>query len=310
MAKKTVVAALGHEALGATLPKQKEALKSAVKAIADLVEKDYRVVVTHSNGSQVSMIHTAMTEFSRQHREYTVSPMSVCSAMSQGYIGYDLQNTLRTELIKRGIYKTVSTILTQVTVDPYDDAFDMPEKKIGRYMDAEAAKREEEKNNYVTEVEEGKFRRIVAAPKPIRVIEIDAIKALSDAGQVVIACGGGGIPVIEQGSRLKGASAVIEKDLASAVLAEELGADTLLILTGVDKVCLNFGKENEQPLDSMTVDEAMKYMEEGHFEKATMLPKIEAAVEFVSKCPGREAVISSLDKGAKALTGKEGTHVR
>lgn len=309
MAKKTIVAALGHDALGATLPKQKEALQKAVKAIADLVEKDYRVVVTHSNGSQVSMIHTAMTELARRHEEYTVSPMSVCSAMSQGYIGYDLQNTLRSELLKRGIYKNVCTVLTQVSVDPYDDAFGLPKKQIGRYMNEEDARAEEEKKNYVVKTGEDSYRRVVAAPKPIKIIESDAIKALLDAGQVVIACGGGGIPVIEQGSSLKGASAVIEKDLASAVLAEEINADCLLILTGVEKVCLHYGTGQEKKLDSMTVREAEEYMKEGHFEEATMLPKIEAAVEFCDKNPGRETVISSLDMSLKAVEGKTGTHI-
>lgn len=310
MAKKRVVAALGHEALGATLPKQKEALRKAVTAIADLVERDYQVIITHSNGSQISMIHMAMTELGKQHEEYTVSPMSVCSAMSQGYIGYDLQNTLRTELIRRGIYKSVTTILTQVSVDPYDDAFGSPEKQIGRFMDAQEAKAEEQKNNYVAEVEGKGFRRVVAAPKPINIIEIDAIRTLADAGQVVIACGGGGIPVIEQRGALKGASAVIEKDLASALLARELGADILLFLTGVDRVCLNYGKDNEKPLDSMTLVQARQYIEEEQFEKATMLPKLEAALEFCEHCPGSQTIIASLDKAAKAVDGKAGTVIQ
>lgn len=307
MAKKRIVVALGHDALGKTLPKQKEALQRAVKTIADLIAKDFQVVITHSNGPQVSMIHTAMTELGKQHGKYTVSPMSVCSAMSQGYIGYDIQNTLRTELIKRGIYKTVCTILTQVSVDPYDDAFGTPEKQIGRYMTAEEAKAEKNKNNYVIEVEGKGFRRIVADPKPIRIVEIDAIQTLADAGQVVIACGGGGIPVIEQRGALKGASAVIEKDLASALLAVNLRAEILLILTGVEQVCLNYGKENETPISAMTLSQAKAYIEEGHFEKATMLPKIEAALEFCGKCSGSKTIITSLDLGVKAINGKCGT---
>ncbi|MCI8370824.1 MAG: carbamate kinase [Lachnospiraceae bacterium] len=310
MAKKRVVAVLGHEALGSTLPKQKEALKKAVKTVADLIEKDYQVVITHSNGPQVSMIHTAMTELSRQHGKYTVSPMSVCSAMSQGYIGYDLQNTLRAELLERGIYKNICTVLTQVTVDPYDDAFGMPQKQIGRYMTEEEAKAEEDKNNYVVKVEGRGYRRIVADPRPIRIVEIDAIRTLSDAGQIVIACGGGGIPVIEQRGKLKGASAVIEKDRSSAVLAAELKADTLLILTGVEQVCLNYGTENEIPLAAMTQEEALQYIEQGHFEKSTMLPKIEAALEFCEKCPGSQTIITSLEKGVKAMVGKGGTVIQ
>lgn len=305
--KKTIVVALGHEALGETLPKQKEALKNAVKAIADLVEADYNVVVTHSNGPQVSMIHTAMTELGKKYNEYTVSPMSVCSAMSQGYIGYDLQNTLRSELLERGIYKSVCTVLTQVSVDAYDDAFGKPDKEIGRFMTEEEAKIEEEKNNYVTKVEEKGYRRIVASPKPIDIIEIDAIKVLAAAGQVVIACGGGGIPVIEQGSSLKGASAVIEKDLAAALLAKQLKADELLILTAAEGVSLNYHTDKEKLIDSMTTEQAREYIKEGQFEKNTMLPKVEAACDFCDATTGTKAVIASLSDAKKAATGKCGT---
>ena len=210
--KKKVVIALGHKALGTTFPEQKVAVKNSAKILADLVEEGCQLVISHSNAPQVGMIHTAMNEFGKVHEDYTQAPMSVCSAMSQGYIGYDLQNAIRAELIKRGIFNTVSTILTQVLVDPYDDAFYNPVKVIGRYLTAEEAEEEEKKGNYVVE-EPGKgFRRIVAAPRPKDIIEIDAIKALVNAGQIVIACGGGGIPVLEQGSELKGASAIIEKD--------------------------------------------------------------------------------------------------
>lgn len=307
--KKTIVVALGHEALGETLPKQKEALKNAVKAIADLVEADYNVVVTHSNGPQVSMIHTAMTEFGKKHPEYTVSPMSVCSAMSQGYIGYDLQNTLRSELLERGIYKSVSTILTQVSVDAYDDAFGQPNKEIGRYMTEEEAKAEEEKNNYVVHVEGKGYRRVVASPKPIEVIEIDAIKVLAAAGQVVIACGGGGIPVMEQGSTLKGASAVIEKDLASSLLARQLKADELLILTAAPGVLLNYNTPQEKLIETMSVSQARAYAQSGQFEANTMLPKVEAACEFCESMAGGKAVIASLSEAKKAVEGKSGTTI-
>ena len=193
MKKKKIVIALGHEALGTTLPEQKEATKRTAKAVADFIRDDYQVVITHSNGPQVGMIHTAMNEFCRLYPEYTATPMSVCSAMSQGYIGYDLQNAIRAELLNKGIYKTVSTVLTQVVVDPYDEAFYKPGKVIGRVMTEEEAEAEEKKGNHVTAVEGG-FRRIVAAPKPMDIVEIDAIRALSDADQVVVACGGGGIP--------------------------------------------------------------------------------------------------------------------
>ena len=238
MKKKRIVIALGHDALGTTLPEQKKATKEAAKAIADLIQEDCQVVITHSNGPQVGMIHTAMAEFHRLYKEYTATPMSVCSAMSQGYIGYDLQNAIRSELASRGVYRTVSTILTQVTVDPYDDAFYNPTKIIGRVMTEEEAEEEEKKVNHVVKTEEG-YRRIVAAPKPMEIVELDAVNALMDADQVVIAAGGGGIPVLQQGTNLKGASAVIEKDLIAGLLADGVDADMLIILTGVDCVYKN-----------------------------------------------------------------------
>ena len=277
MKKKKIVIALGHDALGTTLPEQHEATKHTAKAVADFIRDDYEVVITHSNGPQVGMIHTAMSEFCRIYPEYTATPTAVCSAMSQGYIGYDLQNAIRTELLGRGIYKTVSTILTQVVVDPYDEAFYHPTKIIGRVMTEAEAEEEEKKGNHVTQVEGG-YRRVVAAPKPVDIVEKDAIKALVDADQVVIACGGGGIPVLAQDNKLQGASAVIEKDLAAGKLADTLDADRLVILTSVDKVCLNYGKEDEKPLDTMTVDEAKKYLAAGEFDEGTMAPKIEAAI--------------------------------
>ena len=309
MKKKKVVVALGHKALGATLPEQKTAVKRAAKAVADLVEADCQVVISHSNAPQVGMIHTAMNEFGRQHPGYTFAPMSVCSAMSQGYIGYDLQNAVREELLDRGISCPVATILTQVVVNPYDDSFYKPVKVIGRVMSREEADAEEEKGNYVTEVEGG-YRRIVSAPKPEDIVEIDAIRALSDAGQVVIACGGGGIPVLRQGNRLKGASAVIEKDLASGRLAELLDADMLLLLTGEKKLYLNYGKEDSQPLDTLTVEQARAYIAEGRFQEGSILPKVVAAVSFVSGKPGRVTVIADLDDARAALEEKAGTVIR
>lgn len=308
MRKKRIVIALGHAALGTTLPEQKEATRRTAKAVADFIQDDYQVVLTHSNGPQVGMIHTAMAEFCRIYPEYTATPMSVCSAMSQGYIGYDLQNAIRTELLNRGIYKTVSTILTQVSVDPYDEAFYHPTKMIGRTMTKEEAEVQEKKGNHVAEVLEG-YRRIVAAPKPMEVIEGDAIRALLDADQIVIACGGGGIPVLVQGNFLKGASAVIEKDTAAGKLAELLDADMLVILTGADRVCLDYGKETERPIDSMTVAEAAEYMEEGQFEAGTMLPKIEAAVSFIGDSMERSALITKLDKTKEGLAGLTGTKI-
>ena len=309
MKKKRIVIALGHEALGSTLPEQQKAAARTAKAVADFIREDYQVVITHSNGPQVGMIHTAMNEFCRIHPEYTATPTSVCSAMSQGYIGYDLQNAIRTELLNRGIYKTVSTVLTQVVVDPYDEAFYHPTKLIGRVMTKEEAEEEEKKGNHVAEVEGG-FRRIVAAPKPMDIVEIDAISALSDADQVVIACGGGGIPVLAQNNRLQGASAVIEKDLAAGKLAELLEADMLVILTGVDKVCLNYGKEDEIKLDTLSLADARKYLAEGQFEAGTMAPKIEAAIDFIGESAIRSALITKLNKDAAEITGGMGTLIK
>ena len=309
MARKRVVVALGHRALGTTLPEQKKAVKKTAAIVADLVEAGADPIITHSNAPQVGMIHTAMNQFGKVHPDYTAVPMSVCSAMSQGYIGYDIQNAVRAELLRRGIYKPVSTILTQVTVDPYDEAFHEPVKVIGRILTEEEAEEEEHKGNYVTEVEGG-YRRIVAAPNPQNVVEIDAIRVLADAGQIVVACGGGGIPVLEQGEELRGASAVIEKDLASGKLAELLDADELMILTSVEKVSLNYKSDTEELLGEVSVEEAKKYMDEDHFEPTTMLPKIEASVSFVEKKPGRRAVITSIDKAKEGFLGKTGTIIK
>ena len=309
MKKKKIVIALGHEALGTTLPEQKEATKRTAKAVADFIRDDYQVVITHSNGPQVGMIHTAMNEFCRLYPEYTATPMSVCSAMSQGYIGYDLQNAIRAELLNKGIYKTVSTVLTQVVVDPYDEAFYKPGKVIGRVMTEEEAEAEEKKGNHVTAVEGG-FRRIVAAPNPVSIVEIDAIKALLDADQVVIACGGGGIPVLEQDHRLKGASAVIEKDLTAGKMAEETDADELIILTSVEKVKINMDRPEEEELGEISVAQAKEYMEEGHFGVYNMLPKFQASVEFIEKREGRQALITSFDKLKEGIKGKTGTIIK
>lgn len=308
--KKRVVVALGHRALGTTLPEQKEAVKHSARTIAGLIEAGYQVAITHSNAPQVGMIHTAMNEFGRAHQDYTAAPMSVCSAMSQGYIGYDLQNGIREELLNRGIYRTVSTVLTQVVVDPYDEAFYTPTKVLGRYMTAEEANEERKKGNYVVE-EPGKgYRRVVSAPNPVSIVEIDAIKALMNADQIVIACGGGGIPVLQQDNHLKGASAVIEKDLAAGRMAEEIDADELIILTSVEKVKINIGRPEEEELGQITAEQAKEYMDAGHFGKYNMLPKFSASVAFIEKREGRGALITSFDKLDAALKGKTGTIIK
>lgn len=308
MSKQKIVVSLGHEALGGrTTLEQLDAVKETAKVLANLVEDEYQLTITHSNGRQVSMIHKAMTELRRVYIDYTPAPMCVCSAMSQGYIGYDIQNALRAELLDRGISKTVSTVLTQVTVDPYDEAFYEPTKVIGRNMSAEDADTEIKKGNYVKE-EPGKgFRRVVAAPKPLDIVEIEAIRALANADQEVIACGGGGIPVIEQKHALKGASAVIEKDAIAGKLAAELKSDMLLILTGVDNVYTGFETEAQKAIIEMNVAQAKAYIAENQFEEGTMLPKIEAAIEYLTANPEGKVIITSLDKASDAVKGKAGT---
>ena len=269
--KKRVVVALGHRALGTTLPEQKEAVKKTSKIIADLIMNGCQVAITHSNAPQVGMIHTAMNEFGKAHQDYTAAPMSVCSAMSQGYIGYDLQNGIREELLNRGIYRTVSTILTQVIVDPYDEAFYTPTKVLGRYMNAEEANEERKKGNYVVE-EPGKgFRRIVSAPNPVSIVEID---------------------------------------LTAGKLAEEVDADELLILTSVEKVKINMGRPQEEELGEITIEQARQYMEEGHFGEYNMLPKFSASVAFIEKREGRRALITSFDTLEDALKGRTGTIIK
>ncbi len=309
MSKKHVVVSLGHDALGHTTLEQHDAVRRTARALADLVEADCQLTITHSNGPQVSMIHKAMTELRRIYIDYTPAPMCVCSAMSQGYVGYDIQNALRSELLSRGISKPVCTILTQVTVDPYDEAFYEPTKVIGRYMSREDAETEIKKGNYVREFPGKGFRRVIAAPRPIDIVELETIRTLAMADQVVIACGGGGIPVIEQKHILKGASAVIEKDAIAGRLAAELQSDQLIILTGVDRVCENYGTGQETPLSVMTVSQALELMEQGHFEPGTMLPKIEAAISYLEANPQGEVLITSMNALKDALRGKNGTKI-
>ena len=297
MSEKITVVALGHRALGTTLPEQKIATKKAAKAVADLVEAGNRVVISHSNGPQVGMIHTAMNEFGKAHPDYTFAPMSVCSAMSQGYIGYDLQTAIRAELISRGIYKPVATILTQVVIDPYDDAFAEPEKIIGRVLTEEEAETEESKGNFVTKLADGTYKRILAAPKPQKIVELETIRTLVDA-------------VMEQGIDLHGASAIIEKDLSSGLLAQELNADTLLILTSVEKVSLNLGQDNEEYLNTISVDDAKKYMADNQFAPGSMLPKFEAGISFIEKGDNRRTIITDIAHAKDGYFEKTGTIIK
>ncbi len=307
MSKQKIVVSLGHDALGYTTNEQLDRVKIAAKALADLVEANYQLTITHSNGPQISMIHKAMSNLHKMYSDYTAAPMSVCNAMSQGYVGYDLQNSLRSELVSRGISKPVSTILTQVSVDPYDEAFYEPSKIIGRYMNADEAELEVNKGNYVVEDESKGFRRVIAAPTPLKIIELETIKVLVNADQAVIACGGGGIPVIEQNHQLKGASAVIEKDSIAGKLAAELQSDMLVILTNVDQVYLNFGKDTQEALSTLTTQDATRYAEAGEFGSGTMLPKIQAALTYLDAVPTGKVLITSMARIKDAIAGNAGT---
>ena len=307
---KRIVIALGGNALGNNLPEQMVAVKHTAKAIVDLIQEGHQVVVAHGNGPQVGMINIAMTTLSREDHSHPIAPMSVCTAMSQGYIGYDLQNSLREELLNRGIQKPVATVLTQVEVDPADPAFQNPSKPIGTFMTEEEAEEMRRRGNCVMEDAGRGWRQVVASPKPLAVVELTTIRALAEADNVVIACGGGGIPVIATDNHhLKGAAAVIDKDLASELLAEHLDADMLIILTAVEKVAVNFNKPDQKWLDTMTPDEARAYMAEGQFAPGSMLPKVEAAVKFAESKPGRTALITLLEKARDGIDGKTGTRI-
>lgn len=303
-----IVIALGGNALGKNLPEQMAAVKHTAKAIVDLIEAGYEVVVSHGNGPQVGMINTAMTTLSREDPSHPMAPMSVCTAMSQGYIGYDLQNSLREEMLNRGIHKGVATILTQVEVDPEDPAFQNPTKPIGTFMTQSEAEEMRRRGNAVMEDAGRGWRRCVASPMPKGIIELDVIRTLVEAGQVVVAAGGGGIPVYPTGrNHLKGAGAVIDKDFASELLAEELNADVLIILTAVEKVAVNFGKPDQTWLDRVTPAEASRYAAEGQFAPGSMLPKVQAAVRFAESRPGRRALITLLEKAGAGIAGETGT---
>ena len=307
MKRKKIVVALGHKALGTTLPEQKAAVKRSAKVIADLVAAGADVVITHSNAPQVGMIHMAMNEFGKMHTDYSAAPMSVCSAMSEGYIGYDLQNAIREELLSRQLDIPVATLITQVEVDANDKAFLNPTKPIGSFFSKEEAEKLSQ-NGYIMKEDAGRgYRRVVASPMPVDIIEKQTVKELMDDCHVVITVGGGGIPVIREGNHLRGASAVIDKDWASAKLAEMIDADLLIILTAVEKVAINFGKPDEQWLDNLSLRDAERFIEEGHFAKGSMLPKVEAAAAFARSGPGRKALITMLSKAKEGIEGKTGT---
>lgn len=298
---KRIVIALGGNALGSNLPEQMEAVKITAKAIVDLIEEGHEVIVAHGNGPQVGMIKNSMDKS---------IPMSVCVAMSQAYIGYDLQNALREEMLGRGLNKSVSTVLTQVEVDPADPAFKKPTKPIGSFMTKEEAEALEAKGYTCVEDSGRGYRQVVASPRPQGIVELNTIQTLVEAGHVVIACGGGGIPVVKtEGHHLKGAAAVIDKDFASCVLAQQLDADCLIILTAVEKVAIHFGKPDVEWLADLTPAKAQEYIEAGEFAPGSMLPKVQAAVMFAESKEGRTALITLLEKAKDGVAGKTGTAI-
>lgn len=309
---KRIVVALGGNALGSNLPEQMEAVRGTAAAIADLIVAGNEVVIVHGNGPQVGMIANAMAELTRSDPEkYVPVPLSVCGAMSQGYIGYDLQNALREELLNRGLEKGVSTVLTQIEVDPDDPAFQNPTKPIGPFMNVVEADELKATRGYEFMHDEKKgYRRVVASPKPVSIVELDTIQTLVANDHVVVCCGGGGIPVTPtEHNHLKGAAAVIDKDFAAEKLAEQLDADELVILTAVEKVAVGFGTDHERWLDTLTPEEATQLADAGEFGSGSMLPKVQAACAFAQSKPGRRALITLLEKAADGIAGKTGTAI-
>ncbi|MCC8108006.1 MAG: carbamate kinase [Planctomycetes bacterium] len=308
--KKRIVLALGGNALGNNLVEQMEAVKTTAKSIVGLLKAGNEVVIAHGNGPQVGMINMAMEAAHKSEVHTPFIPMSVCVAMSQGYIGYDLQNALREELLNQGSDIAVASVITQTEVSPDDPAFQKPSKPIGSFYSEEEAKEMTARGYDMMEDAGRGWRRVVASPKPIDIVEKDVVRTLLEAGKVVIAAGGGGIPVISQGNHLKGVSAVVDKDLASAKLAEIIDADYLIILTAVEKVAVNFRKPDERWLDTINLDDAKRYCEEGQFAPGSMLPKVEAAMQFAASRPGRKALITLLEKAEEGIAGKTGTVIQ
>lgn len=308
MQKLKIVVALGGNALGKNLTEQYEAVKVTAKAIVDLIEAGHDILVTHGNGPQVGKIDSAMNALMLEDPTEEKTSLSMCVAMSQAYIGYDLQNAIRKELTKRDLHKPVATIITQVKVDSDDPAMKHPSKPIGKFMTKEQAMDLKARYGYNVSEDAGRgWRRVVASPKPREIIELDAIRASFEDGSVVICCGGGGIPVRQKGDFLKGCAAVIDKDYCSELLAEEVDADMLLILTAVDKVKLRYRKPDERDLDTVGIEEARGYIRGGEFARGSMYEKVVACTKFSSSKKGRIAVIASLGRAIDAVEGKAGT---
>ena len=309
MKRKTrIVVALGGNALGASPEEQLKLVKETSKPLVDLIEEGHELILSHGNGPQVGMINNAMSFAAVSGANTPDMPFPECGAMSQGYIGFHLQNAIMEELSIRSINKSVATVITQVIVDPNDPAFNAPSKPIGSFYSALQAEELKKSKGYEMIEDSGRgYRRVVPSPKPMNIAEKNTILSLVNAGQVVIAAGGGGIPVIKENYGLKGVSAVIDKDFASAKLAEIVEADYLIILTAVEKVAINFGKKDEQWLSQLTTSQAQKYCEEKHFAPGSMLPKVEASMLFASSKPGRKALITSLEKAKEGIKGLTGT---
>lgn len=306
--KDRIVVALGGNALGNTPEEQLELVKHTAKPIVDLIEAGHEVILAHGNGPQVGMINLALSTAANSPAKTPEMPFPECGAMSQGYIGYHLQNAIREELLNRNMHIPVATVITQVIVDKNDPAFQHPTKPVGAFYSEDAAQKLIEEKGYHMVEDSGRgWRRVVASPKPVDVAEKETIKTLVEQGQVVITVGGGGIPVYEAGNRLIGIPAVIDKDFASAKIAEILDADYLIILTAVEQVAINFGKPDEKWLANLSLEEADQYIKEGHFAPGSMLPKVQAAMAFAGSKKGRKALITSLEKAKEGIDGKTGT---
>ena len=305
---KQLVIALGGNALGNTPEEQKKAILSAADNIVNLVRDGHRIVIVQGNGPQVGMINLAFELAGGQNRNVAEMPFAECCAMSQGYIGFHLQNTLQNSFFARGMSTHVSTAITQVVVDRHDPAFTNPTKPVGLFYTEDEAKAIAKDKAYSFIEDSGRgFRRVVASPDPIDIKEKGTIRCLMENGDVVIACGGGGIPVYREDGMLHGIDAVIDKDKAAAKLADLIAADTFIVLTAVPRVAINFGRPDQQWLERITVSQAKEYIKAGHFAPGSMLPKVEAAIRFVSSLPGRQAIITSLENACHALTEGGGT---
>ncbi len=305
---KRLVIALGGNALGNTPKEQLELVKKTASTIVDLIEEGYDVVVGHGNGPQVGMVNLAFENSHNKVGGTPEMPFPECGAMTQGYIGYHLQQSIGRELKKRGLNRSVATVVTQVEVDRNDSAFQNPTKPIGSFYSKEEADRIVEETGYTFIEDAGRgYRRVVPSPKPVSIVELDTVEKLVSQGCIVITVGGGGIPVVKSDDWYEGVAAVIDKDRASAKLALDLHADMLVILTAVDKVSLNFNKPDQMDLSELSLAEARQYMEEGHFAKGSMLPKIESCIEYVENTKNGQALITSLEKAKEALQGKTGT---